>query len=191
MPALKYFRRGGIVYGTCYTARQGFAYIQRSFASIIHSQSFASCGADFRCGVGVFIDYPRNIRVGHRCLIDNGVAIGAELPQGSLIIGDDVQINRNCSIDFSGTLTIGNGTLISAESTILTHDHGLDPRSTPEGASLEIGDFVWIGARSIILHSVSQIGARSVIAAGSVVTKDVPSDTVVAGNPARPIRRKT
>lgn len=55
---------------------------------------------------------------------------------------------------------------------------------------LEIGEDVWIGARAIVLHGCTRIGAHSIIGAGAVVTKDVPDYAIVGGNPARVIRMR-
>ena len=70
--------------------------------------------------------------------------------------------------------------------------HPLDAETRRSGLEsarpIRIGDDVWIGGGAIVLPGVT-IGDRSVIAAGSVVTRDVPPDTLVAGNPARPLRQ--
>lgn len=88
---------------------------------------------------------------------------------------------------------IGESTVISDAVRIYTHKH--DPynfahkiNKKVEPASVFIGKGVWIGAGSIILRGVS-IGDYAVIAAGSVVSKNVDSDTIVSGNPARIINK--
>lgn len=63
-----------------------------------------------------------------------------------------------------------------------------DPQTYVQSASVTIEDDVWIGANCIILKDVT-IGARSVIGAGSVVTKSIPADCIAAGNPCRVIRK--
>lgn len=111
---------------------------------------------------------------------------------GSILIDDNVVISNHCSLDYSGNLVIGEGTVISDAVKIYTHKHDpynfthkLDSKAEP--ASVVIGKGVWIGAGSIILPGV-RIGDYAVIAAGSVVSKNVDSDTMVGGNPARLIK---
>lgn len=106
---------------------------------------------------------------------------------GRLRIGDDVFINSGTRIRCDRSVTIGDHTMIAFDVVIMDTDaHGLEggPVRT---APVAIGSGVWIGARAIILPGVS-VGRRSVVAAGSVVTRDVPMDTLVAGNPAVPVR---
>lgn len=143
------------------------------------------CGTGTRIRRGVVIMAPRRVSIGEGCYLGEYSGFSSESPSGHLIIGDAVQINARCVVDFTGGLVIGARTLISRESIIWTHSHGYDPRAKAEAAPLEIGEDVWIGARSIILPSVRYIGARAIIAAGAVVTKSVRPGQIVAGVPAK------
>lgn len=144
-----------------------------------------------RFGNGCFIQknvnirYPGNICIGNNVHIGRNVEIGTESKDSKLVIGSEVMINRNARIDFTGNVIIKNHIVISEGSKIFTHSHGYNPHSIPVKMPLVIEDNVWIGSNVIILENVNSIGNNSVIAAGSVVTKDVPSNCVVGGNPAR------
>lgn len=115
--------------------------------------------------------------------------IEARTPETTITIGDGTYLNNNCTIIAEGAnIDIGKECLIGQEVNIFSSDfHGLRDRSKPSKASVMIGNNVFIGARSMILKGVS-IGNNSTIAAGAVVTKDVPPDTVAAGNPAKVIK---
>ncbi len=104
------------------------------------------------------------IRIGDRCFLNSGVILFSVV---SITIGDDVAL--------AGEVYVMD-----------TSSHGVEGKPAYE-APVVIGRGSWIGARSIILPGVS-IGERVVVAAGSVVTKDVADDSLVAGNPARFIR---
>jgi len=109
-------------------------------------------------------------------------------------IGDNTRIN-GASIHATERISIGRNCLIAANVTILDSDgHGLLPVQrnliNPVSQPVMIEDNVWIGINSIILKGV-RIGRNSVIGAGSVVTKDIPSNCVAAGNPARVIKTFT
>lgn len=109
-------------------------------------------------------------------------------------IGKNTFISLGAKIDISGRgkISIGDRCEITHGCVILSHDAAVKriDKNRRRCGPVQIGDNVFIGVNSIILHSVT-IGENSVIGAGSVVTKDVPSDVVVAGNPAKIIRQLT
>ena len=105
-------------------------------------------------------------------------------------IGRNTMISLGAKIDVhKGRIIIGDNCLIAHGATILSHDGALrliSPGADRAG-TVVIGNNVFVGVNAIILRNVT-IGDNSVIAAGAVVTKDVPAATVVAGNPAKVIR---
>jgi len=105
-------------------------------------------------------------------------------------LGERVFFNFNCVVLDVCRVRIGDFTLFGPGAQILTPLHPLDPalrRKQEFGKPVEIGSDVWIGGGALILPGV-RIGARSVIGAGSVVTRDVPEGVLAAGNPCRVIR---
>lgn len=105
-------------------------------------------------------------------------------------LGKHVLINSNCMLLDSNRITMGDHVMIGPNVTIITPDHSRDPvRRRVVGTvskPVVIEDDAWIGAGSIILPGVT-VGEGSIVGAGSVVTRDVPAGTTVAGNPARSI----
>lgn len=102
-------------------------------------------------------------------------------------IGKRVYINSGCLMMSAGGITIGDDTQIAANVQLISNNHDLKDRQVITCKPIVIGKNVWVGAGATILPGV-KIGDNSVVGASSVVTKDVPSDTVVAGNPARFIK---
>lgn len=125
-----------------------------------------------KCGKGVRIR-TSNITFGHNVYIDRYVEIGGGGRAGGVAIGNDVQINRSCSLDCTGKLTIGDRVTISEEVVIHTHSHGRDPRSQDKPHELRIGSNTWIGMRSIVLSNARTIGNDVIIGAGAVVRNPV------------------
>lgn len=106
---------------------------------------------------------------------------------GGLIVGDNSTINDRCFFDTRGGICIGSNTAITSGVWISTvkHDvHSAGFEAIPEG--VEIGDFVFIGRRAMILQGC-KIGKGAVLGAGSVLTKSIPDFEIWAGNPARKI----
>ena len=108
----------------------------------------------------------------------------------NISVGENVFINSGCCFQDQGGIEIGNNALIGQQVVIATLNHELTParRANLLPAPVRIGDNVWIGAHATILAGVT-IGDNSVVAAGAVVTKDVPANVVVAGVPAKVIKR--
>lgn len=106
-----------------------------------------------------------------------------------VIIGDCCTVNDGVFISARDFVTIGNNVTISARVTILTG--GIDIKSTQNrnhiSGEVKINNNVWIGANSTILPGI-EIGEGCVIGAGSVVTKNLPSNSVCVGVPAKPIK---
>ena len=119
---------------------------------------------------GFFCDYGVNIHMGARAFA-----------------------NANCVFLDCAEIRIGDNFQAGPGVQLLTPEHPLDAvarRGEETARPIVIGDDVWIGGGAIILAGVT-VGDRSVIGAGSVVTRDVPSDVVVVGNPAKIVRRLT
>jgi maltose O-acetyltransferase len=112
---------------------------------------------------------------------------------GRLTIGRSTKVLNKVILDASGGLCIGENTQIGFESIVLTSSHRFDDPTRPivtQGMKHEaviIGSDVWLGARVIVLPGVT-IGDHAIVGAASVVTKDVLTWAIVAGNPARLIR---
>ena len=100
-------------------------------------------------------------------------------------IAKDVRLSFKCRIDKTNPkgLTIGEKTIVAFDAIILSHDYA----SRRHAAKTVIGSYCFIGCGSIIMPNVT-VGDHSIVAAGSVVTKDVPNNCIVAGNPAKIIK---
>lgn len=109
---------------------------------------------------------------------------------GEIVMGSDCTVNAFTVV--RGNITMGNGVRIGAHTSLLAFNHSMDPSGpvftqpvTSKG--ITIGDDVWVGSHVVVLDGV-RVGSHAVLAAGAVVTKDVPEWAVVGGNPARRIR---
>jgi maltose O-acetyltransferase len=112
------------------------------------------------------------------------------LPGGHLEIGDDVFVNYGTSLVASSHVRIGAGCLIGSHVMVMDCDfHRIEDKAwDTTGSPIVLEDRVWLANRAIVLKGV-RVGHDSVVAAGSVVTKDVPPRTLVAGVPARIVRQ--
>ena len=108
-----------------------------------------------------------------------------------LSVGDRFYANAGCVVLDCAPVTIGDRVLFGPGVHVYAATHPLESelrrRRLEYAKPVSIGDDAWIGGAVVVLPGVT-IGDRAVIGAGSVVTRDVPADTVAAGNPSRPIR---
>lgn len=104
-------------------------------------------------------------------------------------LGERIFINSGCRFQDQGGVSIGDDSLIGHNTVLATLDHGMHParRADMHPAPITIGRNVWIGANVTILKGVT-VGDDAIVAAASVVTKDVPSGSIVVGAPARVVR---
>ena len=109
-------------------------------------------------------------------------------------LGSNVYLNQNCTIIDTCMVSIGARTLVGPNVSFYSGTHPLDPqlrngtRGPETGKEIHVGEDCWLGGGAIVLPGVT-IGRGSTVGAGSVVTKEVPPFHVVAGNPARIIRK--
>lgn len=146
-----------------------------------------------------FISIGRNVDIGSFCRITVSTEFaGYKVRSKNKIrirIGNNVDVGHNTFISANNSIEIGDHVIMAPYVFITDHDHGFkDPKKNlheqplTEGGRIKIGNNVFLGIKSTILKNVA-IGSHAVVGANSVVTKNVPPYSVVAGNPARIIRK--
>jgi acetyltransferase-like isoleucine patch superfamily enzyme len=143
------------------------------------------------------------VRIGDGTLIgpEVGISVGMwpdedlDGPDGWIVrIGDRVNIGRRCAIVARRRVEIGDDVTFATDVYVTDHNHRYDDPATPvsrqwvDAAPVSIGAGCWLGARAVILPGTT-LGRNVVVAAGAVVRGDVPDHAVVAGVPARVVRR--
>jgi acetyltransferase-like isoleucine patch superfamily enzyme len=175
-----------------------------------------SVGSGTVFGRAVVLRSPHRIRLGSAVVVDDGVVLDAKGESSSIEIGDRILIGRHtalscnesrirfgssisigpfCALISKKFIDIGSGVSISAHTAVLAGGHASDDpeRSVLEQERTAVGitieDNVWIGTSCAILDGV-RIGRNSIVAAGTVVAKDVPPYCTVMGNPARIVQKR-
>jgi acetyltransferase-like isoleucine patch superfamily enzyme len=130
----------------------------------------------------------------------NGATIGeavtmpyrlAKKANSNLRVGDHSSIDTDL-IGLRAKVTIGNHVIIGKNVEILTGSHTIDSVDWEwKGYGIEIEDYCWLATRALVLPSCRKIGYGAVCAAGSVVAKNIESLSIVSGNPAQPLRKRT
>jgi acetyltransferase-like isoleucine patch superfamily enzyme len=191
------------LYGLHVMTREGLLWALRFFwfEPLFRSQCVA-VGANFRMEQLPYLLGKGRIVIGDRVRLSGKPSIGFSNrlhPDPELIIGDGTFIGHDCSLVIATAITIGKHCLLAGGVKIYDVDaHPIDaarrrveePFPPENSRPVIIEDDVWVGTRAMILKGVA-IGARSIVGAGAVVTSDVPPDVVVAGNPARVVKRLT
>ncbi|WP_297338001.1 acyltransferase [Algoriphagus sp.] len=157
--------------------------------TFIFNFNISYCGKNVVVRRGLIYRYPNAIQVFNNVEIGENVSFTSELDSGSLVLNDKVTIGRSCKLDFSGGIVIQENCLLSENVCVQTHDHGLNPKNAPIGKSLVIEKNVWIGMNCLILSNCYSIGENSIVGAGSVVTGNIPPNSIYVGNPAKFLKR--
>jgi galactoside O-acetyltransferase len=155
-----------------------------------------SVGVDSFWASGIVIEGAARIRIGDRFACGRGCYLDAA-GGGSIMIGDNVSLNAGVHVNASvgGEIEIGNDVIIGPLTIIRAANHRFDDPTIPirgqghQAKRTRIGKDVWLGAGVIVVPGVS-IGDGAVVAAGSVVTRNVPCLGIVAGVPARLVRMR-
>jgi acetyltransferase-like isoleucine patch superfamily enzyme len=137
-------------------------------------------------GPGTNIINFSNVMIGNHALIQDYVYIRAGY-EGFIKIGDYCAINSFAKLFGHGGIEIGDYTQIGPDCLITTTTHNYQDGLKARFEKIRIGNWVWVGAKSIILAGIT-IGDHAIIGAGSVVTKDVPKNSISVGSPARVIK---
>ena len=144
--------------------------------------------------------YIKRYNMGSHCKVQYGVTFVAEHhSMGNIKIGDRCLFARNCDIDITGDIELGDEVGVLEGAKILTHAHDsyhfmADSELIPFSnraykTNLKIGNKVSICAHAVILPGVGEIGENSIISAGAIVNRPVPPNVIVAGNPATVVRK--
>lgn len=165
--------------------------VTRFWRNARYRPSFNECGPGFDPQGKIIIVNEGTLVAGQNLSIRSAAYRPVEIrvrPHARLILGDNVFLNLGVRIGCSAEIVIGDSCLIGDEVLIFDSDfHGVGDRPT-RTESVHIHNRVWIAARAIILRGVT-LGEGCIVAAGSVVTHSVDPFTVVAGVPAKPVRK--
>ena len=154
-----------------------------------------------RKGVDVYVDanvkllrHPERTFLGDKVMLKEGVKICPTHPEATITIGDWTTIGYNVCIFSKSNISIGKNCLIAPFCYFVDSDHGTDlgrliREQLMVTAPITVGDDVWLGTGVIVTKGVT-IGSGAIVVAGSLVTKDIPPNTVFAGSPAKFIKNR-
>ncbi|MFR0541196.1 acyltransferase [Lactobacillus delbrueckii] len=148
--------------------------VQLHTINSIRGKIILDLGQDTKLSIGSF-------------LMSQGPLYIKAVGKGKIDIGNNNFFNHNVSITAAKAIIIGDGVDIGNNVVIVDHDHVMNDKGVTgelKSSLVKIDNYVWIGANSVITKGV-HIGEGSIVAAGAVVTKDVPAHSIVAGVPAK------
>lgn len=148
----------------CFKLGQTMPYTQEYDAILAELFEKNGIGEGTRIMPGLVVVRPGSIRIGKNCVVMNG-----------------------CLMMGAGGITIEDGTLVAANVQLISNNHDLYERQILTCKPVLLKKNCWIGAGSTILPGVT-VGENSVVGAASVVTKDIPDNCIVVGNPARVVK---
>lgn len=163
--------------------------------------SLRKCIYGFDDAVKILINAPKEIviplllknkaTIGENCDIESPIFFHNCRDLGNLSIGNNCHIGKNCFFDLRDKISIGENVIISMGNTFITHmdvsKSELSKIYNATSKEVVLGNNVYIGANSTVLMGV-RLGVNSFVAAGSVVTKDVPNHSLCGGVPAKEIK---
>lgn len=175
-------------------------YIEKTIVSRSFTKKYAKFGKGSVMQTPMLYDNNRNlISIGENTTILKGSRIQLyphlvkETPH--IVIGDNCYLGFNLTLLAGADIVIGNEVLFASNILISSENHGIDPESEIpymdqplDVKPVTIEDGCWLGERVCVLPGVT-IGKKSIVGAGSIVTKSVPPYSIVAGNPARVIKK--
>ena len=148
-------------------------------------------GATF--GHGVYVAEQAEVHTSRLTMGRSSWIAGHAIVRGEIDLGENVSVNPYACL--SGKVRIGNGVRIASHVSVVGFNHGFDDLDTPiyrqplTSKGIEIEDDVWVGANAVILDGV-RIGKSAVIAAGAVVTQNIPAFSIAGGVPARVLKSR-
>jgi acetyltransferase-like isoleucine patch superfamily enzyme len=172
----------------------------KKIVSIYNLSKYRLQGMAIGKGTGflkLFVTWPHQVSLGNYCRLEHGIYFhydGTYSKGPSICIGNNVFIGNNSEFNISEKITIGNNCLIAAGCRFIDHNHGIKKsilirnQLAPKQEIILEKD-VWLGCNVIVLKGV-HIGEGAVVAAGSVVTKSVPSYEIWGGVPAKFIKKR-
>jgi maltose O-acetyltransferase len=173
---------------------------RRRVWSALYAPWLRACGVRVGRGVRFFgtiriIGDPRRVSIGDGCWIHPGVTFWTHdygPGRGQITIGRAVTMLRNVTFNSWESITVGDDTAFGDGCYVQDNDHGTElgtpiMKQPTHGAPITIGSDVWFGARAIVLKGV-KVGDGTVVGAGSVVVKSLPSSIVAVGAPCRSVK---
>lgn len=170
--------------------------IEKGAIILVKEGKTITVGNNFKLGLGSRLYVQNHWNFGNNVKIETNCSIFSREPElfGKLEIGDGTHIGDFSLMDISDDIILGKEVAVGPNCTLYTHDHDYSNSTLPawkggvHTGSIVIEDGAWIGSNVTILPGV-HIGKRAVVAAGSVVTKNVEGETIVGGIPAKKIKK--